>query len=67
MSIITLILGLIIGFIVGMIVSAGGWRNALAKFGACAINAAKLASAATPSSVAQSGATKADETQNPAV
>ena len=61
MSFITLILGLILGFIAGMIVAAGGWRNALARFGACAINAAKPASASAPSTVAQSGATKAEE------
>ncbi len=37
MAFITLIIGAILGFIGGMIVSAGNWRNALARLGAWAI------------------------------
>ena len=41
MAFITLIIGAVLGFIGGMIVSAGDWRNALAKLGAWAIKASQ--------------------------
>jgi hypothetical protein len=48
MAFITLIIGAILGFIGGMIVSAGNWRNALAKLGACATKASQTPAAPAP-------------------
>ena len=61
MSIVTLIFGLIIGFVAGVIFISGGWRQALARFGACAISASKVPAAPAAAPVRMPVVTRSDQ------